>query len=97
MGPVRDRKGGVRKKFLRVVAVASSRQLPGHVGPAGRRFWVSRAPRPLVPPGRGGAADGHVVSPQPLAGYCPQCTGELGQAQKFYGDSAARPCGPGSA
>lgn len=44
----------MRKKFLRVMAVASSRQLLGHVGLAGRRSWVSRAPRLAVGPRRGG-------------------------------------------
>lgn len=55
-----------------MVAVANSCQLLDHVGLTGQGFWVSRAPRFAVRPGRGRAADGHTLSFQPLADYCPQ-------------------------
>lgn len=59
------------KKFFRVVAVASSRQLLGHVGLADPRFRVSPVPRFAAGPGLGGAADRPLVSFKPLADYCP--------------------------
>lgn len=63
--------------------VACSRQLLGHVRLPVRRFRVSRAPRPAVPPGRGGAADTQVASLQPPVGCTPQFVEELGEAHKF--------------
>lgn len=65
------------RKFLRVVALANGRQLLDHDGRQGQSFWVSRARRLAVRPGRGRAANGHTLSFLPLAEYCPQFIDEI--------------------